>query len=52
MFLRTFRRGRPPTVPKTIISDRGVQFVAFFWEELQEALDTKVNQKLFIPSSN
>lgn len=27
-------------VPKTIISDRGVQFVACFWEQLQEALGT------------
>ena len=28
-------------VPKTTISDRGTQFVARFWEELQEALGTK-----------
>ena len=29
-------------VPKTIISDRGTQFVAMFWEQLQEALGTKL----------
>jgi hypothetical protein len=29
-------------VPKTIISDRGTQFVARFWEQLQEALGTKL----------
>ena len=29
-------------VPKTIISDRGTQFVAQFWEQLQEALGTKL----------
>ena len=29
-------------VPKTIISDRGTQFVAQFWEQLQEALETKL----------
>ena len=29
-------------VPKTIISDRGTQFVARFWEQLQEALETKL----------
>ena len=29
-------------VPKTIISDRGAQFVARFWEQLQEALGTKL----------
>ena len=29
-------------VPKTIISDRGPQFVARFWEQLQEALGTKL----------
>jgi len=29
-------------VPKTIISDRGSQFVARFWEQLQEALGTKL----------
>ena len=30
------------SVPKTIISDRGTQFVARFWEQLQEALGTKL----------
>ena len=29
-------------VPKTIISDHGTQFVARFWEQLQEALRTKL----------
>ena len=29
-------------VPKTIISNRGTQFVARFWEQLQEALGTKL----------
>ena len=31
-------------VPKTIISDRGTQFIAHFWEQLQEALGTKLIQ--------
>jgi hypothetical protein len=29
-------------VPKTIISDRGTQFIACFWEQLQESLGTKL----------
>ena len=29
-------------VPKTIISDRGTQFVARFWEQLQASLGTKL----------
>jgi transposase InsO family protein len=29
-------------VPKTIISDRGAQFIAQFWEQLQHALGTKL----------
>jgi hypothetical protein len=29
-------------IPKTIISDRGAQFVARFWEQLQDALETKL----------
>jgi transposase InsO family protein len=29
-------------VPKTIISDRGTQFVACFWEQLQFSLGTKL----------
>jgi transposase InsO family protein len=28
-------------VPKTIISDRGAQFIARFWEQLQSSLGTK-----------
>jgi transposase InsO family protein len=31
-------------VPKTIISNRGTQFVAHFWEQLQESLGTKLIQ--------
>jgi transposase InsO family protein len=29
-------------VPKMIISDRGAQFIARFWEQLQHALGTKL----------
>jgi hypothetical protein len=29
-------------VPKAIISDRGAQFIAWFWEQLQHALGTKL----------
>ena len=29
-------------IPKTIISDRGPQFIARFWEQLQESLGTKL----------
>ena len=29
-------------VPRTIISDRGAQFVARFWEQLQASLGTKL----------
>jgi hypothetical protein len=29
-------------VPKTIISDRGAQFIARFWEQLQSYLGTKL----------
>jgi hypothetical protein len=29
-------------VPKTIISDRGAQFIARFWEQLQYSLGTKL----------
>jgi hypothetical protein len=29
-------------VPKTIISDRGAQFIAWFWKQLQHALGTKL----------
>jgi transposase InsO family protein len=29
-------------IPKTIISDRGTQFVARFWEQLHECLGTKL----------
>src|SRR5437870_10443599 len=30
-------------VPKTITSDRGPQFIARFWEQLQESLATELN---------
>jgi transposase InsO family protein len=29
-------------IPKTIVSDRGTQFVAHFWEQLHESLGTKL----------
>jgi transposase InsO family protein len=29
-------------IPKTIISDRGTQFVACFWEQLHKCLGTKL----------
>jgi transposase InsO family protein len=29
-------------VPKTLVSDRGSQFVSKFWEELHKSLDTKL----------
>jgi hypothetical protein len=29
-------------VPKTIISDRGAQFIVCFWEQLQSSLGTKL----------
>jgi hypothetical protein len=29
-------------VPKTIISDRGAEFIACFWEQLQSSLGTKL----------
>jgi hypothetical protein len=31
------------SVPKTIVSDRGPQFVAKFWTELHKSLGTKCN---------
>jgi transposase InsO family protein len=29
-------------IPKTIVSDRGTQFVIRFWEQLHESLETKL----------
>jgi transposase InsO family protein len=29
-------------LPRTIVSDRGAQFIATFWEQLQESLGTKL----------
>jgi transposase InsO family protein len=29
-------------LPRTIVSDRGAQFIARFWEQLQESLGTKL----------
>jgi len=40
-------------VPKTIISDRGAQLVARFWEQLQEYLGTKLIRSLaYHPQTN
>jgi hypothetical protein len=33
-------------LPRTIVSDRGAQFVARFWEQLQESLGTKLIRSL------
>jgi transposase InsO family protein len=33
-------------IPKTIVSDRGTQFVARFWEQLHESLGTKLIRSL------
>jgi hypothetical protein len=30
-------------VPKNIVSDRGTQFTARFWQKLHESMDTKMN---------
>jgi hypothetical protein len=32
----------PHRIPKTIVSDRGTQFVARFWEQLHESLGTRL----------
>jgi hypothetical protein len=29
-------------LPRTIVCDRGAQFIATFWEKLQESLGTKL----------
>jgi hypothetical protein len=34
-------------VPNTIISDRGAQFIACFWEQLQSTLGTKLIRSLY-----
>jgi transposase InsO family protein len=40
-------------IPKTIISDRGAQFVARFWEQLQDALGTKlIRSSAYHPQTN
>jgi hypothetical protein len=40
-------------VPKTIISNRGTQFVARFWEQLQESLGTKlIRRSAYHPQTN
>ena len=36
-------------VPKTITSDRGPQFVACFWEQLQETLGSELTNDLLFP---
>jgi transposase InsO family protein len=40
-------------VPKTIISDRGAQFIARFWEQLQSSLGTKlIRSSAYHPQTN
>ena len=40
-------------VPKTIISDRSAQFVARFWEQLQESIGTKlIRSSAYHPQSD
>jgi len=40
-------------VPKTIISDRGAQFIAHFWEQLQASLGTKlIRSSAYHPQTN
>jgi hypothetical protein len=37
-------------VPKTIVSDRGPQFISRFWEDLHKSLDTKlIHSSTIIP---
>jgi transposase InsO family protein len=40
-------------IPKTIISNRGTQFVAHFWEQLHECLGTKlIRSSSYDPQTN
>jgi hypothetical protein len=40
-------------IPKTIVSDRGTQFVARFWEQLHESLGTKlIHSSSYHPQTN
>jgi hypothetical protein len=39
-------------VPKTIVSNRGPQFVSKFWSELHKSLGTKLLHKFGLSSSN
>jgi transposase InsO family protein len=40
-------------IPKTIVSDRGTQFVARFWEQLHESLGTKlIRSSSYHPQTN
>jgi transposase InsO family protein len=40
-------------VPKTIVSDRGPQFVSKFWEELHKSLGTKLLHSLaYLPQTS
>ena len=40
-------------LPKTIISDRGSQFVARFWEQLQASFGTKlIRSSAYHPQTN
>jgi hypothetical protein len=39
-------------VPKTIVSDRGPQFVSKFWEELHKSMGTKLHPQFGLSSSD
>jgi hypothetical protein len=39
-------------VPKTIVSDRGPQFVSKFWEELHKALDKLLHSSAYHPQTS
>jgi hypothetical protein len=39
-------------IPKTIVSDRGNQFVARFWEQLHESLGTKLIRSSYHPQTD
>jgi hypothetical protein len=44
--INIYRVVRLHGIPKTIISYRGAQFIARFWEQLQESLGTKLIRSL------
>jgi hypothetical protein len=41
-----------PRLPRTIVSDRGAQFIARFWEQLQESLGTKLISSAYHPQTD